>query len=107
MGESSNNPVRSWWGDDVVKLSTIDGAGPEIFRGVFAVPSDAANAAAKWRPSLGDSGEKDGNEVSDLSEGLIEEAELEVYEEYFRGLDRTVCDRWLRIDVFELWDGVL
>ena len=45
------------------------------------------------RSFCGDSGENEGNEVKDLSD--IDEAELDIYDEYFRGLTRTVCDLWL------------
>ena len=53
----------------------------------------------RGRWSLGDSGEKDGNEVSDLSDN--EEAELDIYDEYFLGLPRTVWDRVLLVDAFD------
>jgi hypothetical protein len=46
---------------------------------------------------VGDSGEKEGNDVNDLSE--IEDALLDMYEAYFRGFARTVCDRALFPDV--------
>ena len=46
----------------------------------------------KGRSSRGDSGEKEGNEVRDLSEGAMEEAELDGYDvRRLRG--RTVPER--------------
>jgi len=81
----------------VVKLSTIEVAGSEGFRELFAVPF--VSLGAKGRSSLGDPGEKEGNEVNDLSD--IELAELDMYEAYLRGLIRTVCDRELFPEAFE------
>jgi hypothetical protein len=49
-------------------------AGSETFRGVFPMPSGARER--KERSCLGDSGEKEGKEVKDLSD--IDEAELEM-----------------------------
>jgi hypothetical protein len=54
------------------------------------------------RSSRGDSGENEGNEVKDLSD--IDDAELDMYEVYFRGLILRVCDRELFAEVFEWWD---
>lgn len=74
-GSSSNNPLRSTRGDVVVKLSTIEVAGPEAFLAAWDKPSFVP------KPDIlsffGDSGEKEGNEVKDLSEGATDEAELE------------------------------
>jgi hypothetical protein len=87
-GASSNRAV--WFfrdGEDVVKLSTIE-EGFEACLDDRTVPS--VRLGGNGRVSFGDSGEKEGNEVRDLSE--IDEAELDMCEEYFRGLPRTVCD---------------
>lgn len=45
-----------------------------------------------------------GNEVSDLSDGSVDEVELQVYEAYFRGFGRAACERRLFDEVFELCD---
>lgn len=97
-GASSNRAERTVVnGSEVVRLSTIEGAEPEGFRVYLTVPSTVLGT--KGRFSLGDSGEKEGNEVRDLSE--MEDAELEMYELYFRGLPRSVCDRVLFAEAFE------
>jgi hypothetical protein len=77
--------------------------GLEACREDLAVPS--VNLGGSGRASLGDSGEKEGNEVKDLSE--MEDAELDMYEEYFRGLTRTVWDRWLLAEEAERCEAVL
>jgi hypothetical protein len=59
----------------------------------------SVSLGARGRSSLGGSGEKEGNEVNDLSD--IELAELDMYEAYLRGLIRTVCDRELFPEAFE------
>jgi hypothetical protein len=51
----------------------MEGVGPEGFCGAFAVPSADRG---KERSSFGDSGEKEGKDVKDLSE--IEDAELDM-----------------------------
>jgi hypothetical protein len=73
-GASSNSATRFWEGDKVVKLSTIECAGSEGIREGFAVPSTVFGTSG--RSSLGDSGEKEGKEVKDLSD--IELAELDM-----------------------------
>jgi hypothetical protein len=67
--------MRSWFdGDDMVRLSTIEGVGSEETRDLLALPS--TGGGKKERSSRGDSGEKEGNEVKDLSE--IDDAELDM-----------------------------
>ena len=61
-------------GSEDVRLSTIDGAEPEGFRAPLTVPSTVLGMKDLF--SFGDSGEKEGNEVRDLSE--IDDAELEM-----------------------------
>jgi len=85
-----------------VRLSTIED-GLERFREDVVAPPESWGCSG--RESLGDSGEKDGNEVRDLSE--MEDAELEIYGENFRGLLRTVCDRWLCAEDAEHCEAVL
>ncbi|TVY90855.1 hypothetical protein LAWI1_G005110, partial [Lachnellula willkommii] len=63
--------MRSCAGDDVVKLSTMEGGD---FEDLLAVPSTVGSRKEE-RSSLGDSGAKEGNEVRDLSE--MDEAELD------------------------------
>ena len=75
IGSSSNKAERCDR-EDVVRLSTIEGAEPEGCLWVFAVPSVAGNGID--RSSLGASGEKEGNEVKDLSEEAIDDAELDI-----------------------------
>jgi hypothetical protein len=65
-GASSNSPTRFCEGDEVVKLSTIECAGSEGFRELFAVPP--VTFGTRGRSSLCDPGEKEGNEVNDLSD---------------------------------------
>ena len=94
-GSSNNAALFLWEGEEVVKLLTMDIAS-DGFRGVLAFASVIRGGSG--RSSLGDSGANEGNEVRDLSEEAIDEAELDMYEEYFRGLLRTVwtrCDFWL------------
>lgn len=52
---------------------------------------------------LGDSGEKDGNEVSDLSESAADDAELQA-REALRGLARRVDERYDLTDVVLFWE---
>lgn len=59
-------------GDLIVRLSTME-TESEVLREVVAVLSDMRGG--NGRSSLGDSGEKEGNEVRDLSD--MEEVELE------------------------------
>ena len=73
-GSSSNSATLSRGGEDVVKHSTIEDAGSEVFREVFAVPSTIFGI--NGRSSFGDSGENEGKEVNDLSD--IELAELDM-----------------------------
>ena len=72
-GASSNSAVRSTF-EEVVKLSTIEGVGSEGLRDECTAPS--VISGSKGRSSLGDSGEKEGNEVNDLSD--IDDAELDM-----------------------------
>ena len=74
-GASSNRAERVFAeGEVIVRLSTIEEGISEGFREDCAVPSFIRSGNV--RSSLGDSGEKDGNEVKDLSE--IDDAELEM-----------------------------
>jgi hypothetical protein len=74
-GASSNREGRSCGlGEVVVKLATIDGAELDGFLGTFAVPSKPPGS--KGRSYFGDSGDKEGKLVSDLSE--IDDAELDM-----------------------------
>jgi hypothetical protein len=74
-GASSNREGRlRGLGDVVVKLATIDGAESDGFLGAFAVPSNPPGR--NGRSYFGDSGDKDGKLVRDLSE--IEDAELDM-----------------------------
>jgi hypothetical protein len=91
MGASSKRAVRFFAeGDAVVRLSTIE-KGSEVFREECVVPS--VICGGNGRLSRGDSGENEGNEVKDLSEEAIDDAELDIYDEYFLGFTRTVPDR--------------
>lgn len=88
-GASPNNAVRGRSdGDDVVKLSTIDRAGSEGFRGVRP-ESLFVSGESNDRWSLGVSGENEGNDVKDLSDGAREDADDEVYDEQFLGFRGT------------------
>jgi hypothetical protein len=89
-------------GECVVRLSTMED-GLERFREDFAAPPESVGGSG--RVSLGDSGENEGKEVSDLSE--IEDAELDMYGENFRDLLRSVCDRWLCAEEAEHCEAVL
>jgi hypothetical protein len=54
------------------------------------------------RSSRGESGEKEGNEVNDLSEGAMEDAELDGCDvSFFRA---RAVDRWLLIEVADCCD---
>jgi hypothetical protein len=77
--------------------------GLERFRADFEAPPESVGGSG--RVSLGDSGENEGNEVRDLSER--DDAELDMYGENFRGLLRSVCDRWLCADDAEHCEAVL
>jgi hypothetical protein len=102
IGESSKRAARFFdEGEEVVRLSTIE-TGSDDLRREFAAPSVMRG---KGLASLGDSGEKEGNEVNDLSEAM-EEAELDMNDEYFLGLTRTVPDLWLLTDVVEWCEDV-
>jgi hypothetical protein len=57
------------------------------------------------RSHFGDSGEREGKLVRDLSE--IDEAELDMYEAYLRGFTLTVCDRELFPEALEWVEEVL
>lgn len=79
MGVSSNRAMRFCCaGEEVVKLSTINAARKGLFA-VLSVVCEANN-----RSSLGESGEKEGKDVNDLSE--TDDAELEIWDGYLRGL---------------------
>jgi hypothetical protein len=58
-------------GDAAVNSSTIVASGAEDFLSDCAVPS--FNSAFNVRSTLGDSGENDGKDVKDLSEGALED----------------------------------
>lgn len=100
-GVSSNSAFLDAFGVCVsveVRLSTIEfiDCGLEGFLLFPSVgPLDAAlNVSRKGLPSRGDSGEKDGNEVNDLSEAAMEDVELdgcEVSLALCRDLVRIVC----------------
>jgi len=82
-GSSSNNAVLGRKvGEVAVKLSTMEAGGSEAFRGKEAFRGEAWRLAplfgGRYLPCLGESGEKDGNDVRDLSDGATEDAELEV-----------------------------
>jgi len=59
---------------------------------------EVSSGSRKNLASRGDSGEKEGKEVSDLSDAAIEEAELDGCEISFLRWWRTVPDRWLLIE---------
>ena len=76
-GSSSKRAWRAAWdGATAVKSSTKEAAGPDALLTDCAVPS--VRPALNVHSSFGGSGEKDGNDVKDLSDAAIEEAELEV-----------------------------
>jgi hypothetical protein len=56
---------------------------PDVLRDDVTVAESSSRGRKKYRSSRGESGEKDGNEVSDLSEGAMEDAELEGCESSF------------------------
>jgi hypothetical protein len=70
---------------------------PDVLRDDVTVVESSSGRKKLTLSSLGDSGEKDGNEVSDLSDGATEEAELEGCEVSF--LRVRAPDRWLLIEV--------
>jgi hypothetical protein len=59
------------------------------------------SAASYARRFFGDSGEKEGNDVRDLSDAAIDEVELDAYDGVLRDLTRTVCDRLLLLEMSE------
>ena len=71
---------------------------PDVLRDEVAVaePSRARGRKKEDLSSRGESGEKEGNEVSDLSEGAMEDAELEGWESSF--LRARALERWLRVE---------
>lgn len=75
MGSSKRAALFLCEGDAVVKLLTMD-VESETFRGVRAVAS--VIRGGNGCSSLGDSGEKEGKEVRDLSDEAIDEAELDM-----------------------------
>jgi hypothetical protein len=75
-GVSSKSADRASFGGEAwVRLSTMDGAWFDVLLGGSAVLSEASAAsnARFW----GNSGENEGNEVSDLSEAAMEDVELD------------------------------
>ena len=91
----------------MVKLLTID-IESEGLRGVPAFAS--VILGGRGRSSLGESGANEGKEVRDLSEEAIDEAELDMYEAYLRGLFRVVCERcdlWLFAEAAETCEADL
>jgi hypothetical protein len=63
---------------------------PDVLRDEVTVESSSSRRKED-RSSRGESGENDGNEIKDLSEGAIEEAELEGWDVSFlraRAVDR-------------------
>lgn len=86
--------------------------------------SGAALGVVSWGPSVmvtgegevgvsgglsrGDSGEKEGNEVRDLSEAAIEEAELDGCDVNLALLlgARPIVDRWELLDLADCWEPV-
>lgn len=102
-GVSSKSADREFFvGEGSVRLSTME-EGLERFREDFEAPPDSVGGSG--RVSLGDSGENEGNEVRDLSD--MEDAELDMYGENFRGLLRSVCDLWLCAEDAEHCEVVL
>jgi hypothetical protein len=63
----------------------------------------AGGSRVKARPARGESGENDGNEVRDLSEAAIDDAELDCCE-IFLGLEERTVDRWLRVETALCWE---
>ncbi len=78
--------------------------GPGDLRESSVAPSGASGE--RRLPSRGDPGEKEGNEVSDLSDAMMDEAELDGSDTSLALLDeaRTAVDRWLLTDVPDCWD---
>lgn len=100
-GASSNSADRaSFGGDGCVKLSTIDGAWFDVLLVGSAVLS-STSAASNARGFCGDSGENEGNDVSDLSEAAIEDAELDAYDGVLRDRTLVVWDRRLLFEISE------
>lgn len=67
------------------------GWGPEVCR-ERVVDGRARGSGGNWCVSRGDSGENEGNDVRDLSEAAMDEAELDGCDVSFRALlPRTVC----------------
>jgi hypothetical protein len=103
IGASSNSADRaSFGGEGCVKLSTIDGAWFEVRlvgRAVLSSISAASKGRGFWGD--GDSGENEGNEVSDLSEAAIEDAELDAYDGVLRDRTLVVCDLRLLVEISE------
>jgi len=75
----------------------LDGAGAAGPEAEAEALGDIENSGGSARFDLsarGESGEKEGNDVRDLSEAAMDEAELQVWEESFRDLEaRTVEER--------------
>jgi hypothetical protein len=75
---------------------------PDVLRDEVTVVESSSLRKKLTLSSRGDSGEKDGNEVSDLSDGATEEAELEGCDVSF--LRVRAPDRWLLIEVPDCCD---
>lgn len=97
-GASSNKALRILVAEsEPVRVSTIEGAGSDAFRLLVLESSLDLGIVGRW--SFGDSGEKDGKEVRDLSD--MEEAELVRNDEFLRYFARYVCDRVLLVEATE------
>jgi hypothetical protein len=70
---------------------------PDVFRDEVTVLDASSFRKKEDRSSRGESGEKEGNDVRDLSDGAIDEAELEGWDISF--LRPRALDRWLLIEV--------
>lgn len=91
---------------EVVRRSTIDGV---CFLGCCGVCTAASAGVFCFgvlaRIVLGESsGERDGKEVRDLSDGGV--CVVELFDIYRRGLTRTVPDLWLFVEAVEAWEEV-
>jgi len=74
-GASSNKAVRGpLLGELVVKLATIEDGESDVFRATIGVPS--IDFGIKGRSHFGDSGDREGKLVRDLSE--MDDAELDM-----------------------------
>lgn len=91
---------------EVVRRSTIDGLCLEDFRGVCdAGCAGVACLDVFVRIVSGEfSGERDGKEVTDLSDVGV--GVVELVDAYRRALTRTVPDLWLLVEVLDVCEEV-